>query len=209
MELVKKELVENAVCTEVTEEEAPELIKTGEEMIKFCVSKGGVGLSASQIGINKKMFIWLIRENGSLNDFQIVFNPKYIKDGKEVRMIEGCLTYGEEHFLVNRYKYIRAIYYTFFQGKFKKVTVALSGMRSIVFQHETDHTNGITIAMKGETLSESQNNDFNEKFLRRKKQENANSSIDDGANPVSGAKNSRTAKKKVTGSAGVEFSPNQ
>src|SRR5271157_2390447 len=123
LELVESKEVEKIECLEVSEIEAPVLIKLGEIMIQKCASWGGIGLAAPQVGVKKKMFVWQIGEDerGGAS-FQIVFNPKYFKNGKEIKMLEGCLSYKDDHYLVDRYKYITAVFYTFFEGKLLKVS---------------------------------------------------------------------------------------
>jgi peptide deformylase len=166
LELVEPKSVEKVECLEVTETEAPVLIKLGELMIQKCTEWGGIGLAAPQIGVNKRMFVWQVGEDENGRNFQIVFNPKYFKDGKEVRMLEGCLSYKADHFIVERYKHITAVFYTFYEGKFLKVSKPISGIRAVVFQHETDHVNGTTIAMKGEKLDEEKNKEFIENIRK-------------------------------------------
>lgn len=139
-------------CEDVLPEEFEDVKKLGEKMISFCAEKGGLGLAASQIGINKKMFIWM---NGS-DSFQIIINPRYHKsDKKTSNLIEGCLSYPDKNFFVVRHKYINAIFdvYNEREKKFKKVYRKLSGEKAYVFQHETDHVYGITLEKSGEEFN--------------------------------------------------------
>ena len=158
--LSPKEDVENVLCEDVTVEEAPEMIKLGEKMIEACAKWGGIGLAAPQVGIKKKMFIWTVGEDLNGRNFQIVFNPKYFVIGKKQMMLEGCLSYANSHFLIERYKRINAYYYSFFGGKFVKIVKPLLGLKAVIFQHECDHVDGQTIAMKGEKLDEEKNKAF-------------------------------------------------
>jgi peptide deformylase len=158
--LSPKEDVENVFCEDVTAEEALEMIKLGEKMIEACAKWGGIGLAAPQIGIKKKMFIWTVGEDLNGRNFQIVFNPKYFVIGKKQMMLEGCLSYASDHFLIERYKRINVYYYTFYNGKFMKVVKPLLGLKAVIFQHECDHINGQTIALKGERLDEEKNKSF-------------------------------------------------
>jgi len=148
--LVDKEQIENCICEDVISGEINDLIELGEKMIPFCVKNGGLGLAACQIGIYKKMFVWM---NG-LNSFQIIFNPKYFSDENKItNVIEGCLSYPNEQYFLKRYKYIRAAFELpdpKDKTNLKKFYRQLSGERAFIFAHETDHCNGITIAMKGE-----------------------------------------------------------
>lgn len=202
--LAGSNLVEKMDCSEITEAEILDMVKIGERMIKACVKLGGVGLAAPQVGLPKRMFVWVRAEEiGNTDRFQIVFNPKYFKDGKEVRMLEGCLTYGDEHFIVNRWKRIIARYDTVSNGKLVKMTEHFSERRSIIFQHETDHVNGITAALKGERLDEQKNNDFMQKLHKTNEARGL-------AKPVSGSNDSTDGKTHAgaAGSAETSFTPN-
>lgn len=198
MVLIESKFIENIICSEVITEEAPNLIKIGEEMIKFCVEKGGIGLAAPQIGLLKKMFIWRIGEDKEGQNFQIVFNPKFYKNGKETRMIEGCLSYGENHYIVKRWKNITAVFYTFHNGIFHKISRQLSGIRAVIFQHETWHIEGKTIAMEGEKLDEQKNSDFISTFQKREINKN-----------ITSTKNDNKQEAAVVGSALYSFEPNK
>jgi peptide deformylase len=158
MEILKPEEIEGKVCSPVTEEEAPIMIKQAEEMMKLCAEKGGVGLSAPQVGIFKRFFVWMISDR----QFEIVMNPSFYPDSKTVtHTVEGCLTYPNEHYIIfSRYKRIRAIYYTFTGGKFVKITKPISTMKAIIWQHENMHLDGKTIRMYGEKLDDESQNKY-------------------------------------------------
>lgn len=142
IKLVEAENIENIKSAEVNLEEVADLMELVPDMIKICQEKGGVGLAAPQIGVYKKMFIWMDKQNS----FEVVFNPSYFKDGKKTNVIEGCLSYPEQNFYVKRWKNISVVY---FDQNFKRKTRKLSFERSFIFQHETDHLSGETINIKG------------------------------------------------------------
>ena len=149
--LADSSVVENCVCEDVVIEEFEEIKKLGEAMIKLCAEKGGLGLAAPQVGVMKNMFIWV---NGS-NSFQIVLNPQFFPDRKTTHTVEGCLTYPEQHFYLERHKSGNARYEVIDpkdNGKFKKIFKKLSGERALVWQHELDHLGGYTIATKGKSF---------------------------------------------------------
>lgn len=148
--LLPADKIEGIECEEVTLEEAIELKEIGEQMIEYCANNGGAGLAAPQIGIFKNMFVWM----NSANSFQIVYNPRYFKDGKKTNVIEGCLSYPDENYYLQRWKRISAVSFVIHEGEFKKLTQHLSGERAFIFQHETDHLSGKTIAIEGLKLDE-------------------------------------------------------
>jgi peptide deformylase len=198
-------IVERMECSDVTEGEIPAMISIGERMIRMCVKLGGVGLAAPQVGLPKRMFVWVRAEDiGNTDRFQIVFNPKYFKEGKETRMLEGCLSYGEDHFIVKRWKRIIARYDTVKNGKIIHITEHFSERRAIIFQHETDHINGITAALKGERLDEQKNKDF----VERIHSDNERRGIRRTPSGTTDA-NIRTDGTGTAGSAATSFTPNQ
>ena len=149
LQLKYKEEVENVKCDDINEEEAGQYKELAEQMIEFAVQNGGMGLSAPQIGIHKKLIVW----EGKENTFHIGFNPSYYPDGKDTNTVEGCLSYPDEQYFLTRKKSIRAVYYALNQGgKLVKITRKMTNDEAIVFAHETDHINGITIAMIGKKL---------------------------------------------------------
>ncbi len=144
MELLNKEefLNINGECQVVREEETFDLIHKGEEMIQICLEKGGLGLAAPQIGILKRMFVWMNTDSS----FQIVFNPTFYQDGKKTNVVEGCLSFPGESYYLKRYKEIRAVFYTYDGSKLIKNTKRLIGEKAFIFQHECQHLDGFTIA---------------------------------------------------------------
>ena len=156
LELRFRKEVEGVECDEITEEEAAEYIPIAQAMIEFTINNGGMGLSAPQVGINKRLIVWM----GKDNTFHIGFNPTFFKKEKKfINTVEGCLSYpDEEYFIEKRHKYIQAVYYAVSQtGKLIKVARAMRPDESIVYQHEVDHINGITIAMRGKKIATEQN----------------------------------------------------
>jgi len=134
-----KDIFKKQECEEVKVEEVKDLIKTGEEMINFCLENNGV---------MKKFFVWM----NSYNSFQIVFNPTYYPEKKVTNVIESCLTYNGENFYLKRYKDLRAVFYTFHEEKLIKNSVHLIGERAFIFQHEYDHLFNRTVADIGVSI---------------------------------------------------------
>lgn len=143
--------IEGVECEEIKESEASEYISIAQAMIEFAAKNGGVGLSAPQVGINKKLIVWA----GKDNTFHIGFNPTFYSKGKKTNTVEGCLSYPEEEYFVEgrRRKYIQAVYYALNKsGKLLKVTRPMRDDEAIIYQHEVDHINGKTVAMIGKKL---------------------------------------------------------
>ena len=159
MTLVPADQVEGAVCTVVTEQEALEyMTSTIPDMIDLLTLENGKGLSAPQVGINKKFFI-LRLEDGSIKAF---FNAKYYDLAARTQSVEGCMTYPGEFYKVKRFKAINAAHDELVNDKLVHNRKNMRGFDAIAFQHECQHhggsfsDKGITIKMIGELYSQRQ-----------------------------------------------------
>lgn len=117
----------------------------------------GVAIAAPQIGlplriflISKKVFE-LTKKYKDMN-YKIFINPKIIKLSKEKQVVEeGCLSvrwlYG---------KVSRSLKTTIeaYDENGKKFTMGASGLLAQIFQHETDHLNGVLFTDKAKNLEE-------------------------------------------------------
>ncbi|KKI92515.1 peptide deformylase [Bacillus sp. SA1-12] len=106
--------------------------------------RAGVGLSANQIGVNKRMFAaYLTDEKGKKHEYTLI-NPKIVSHSVSFIYLpqgEGCLSVNRDiEGFVPRYERIKVKGYTI-SGK--EIIVKLSGYPSIVIQHEIDHLDGI------------------------------------------------------------------
>lgn len=109
-----------------------------------------VGLSAPQIGLNRRLFCMSTpdEKNEKLHQYAVA-NPKIIASSEELTYLrsgEGCLSVEEEkNGLVPRARRIRAKAHLFDleTGEEGEVLLKLSGYPAIVFQHEYDHLQGI------------------------------------------------------------------
>jgi peptide deformylase len=109
----------------------------------------GVGLSAVQIGVLKRVFVILaFDENSHLHHYGVI-NPKIISHSEETVYLpggEGCLSVDRDiDGLVHRPKRIKAKVhlYDFKTQTVEETVLKLENYMSIVFQHEYDHLNGI------------------------------------------------------------------
>lgn len=104
----------------------------------------GVGLSANQIGLNKRMFTaFLTDEKGKEHEYAMI-NPKIISHSVSMIYLpqgEGCLSVDRDiKGFVPRYERIKV---KGFNLTGEEVLLKLSGYSSIVVQHEIDHLDGI------------------------------------------------------------------
>lgn len=106
--------------------------------------RAGVGLSANQIGLNKRMFVaFLTDEMGSKHEYALI-NPKIISHSVSMIYLpqgEGCLSVDRNvEGFVPRYERIKVKGINI-EGE--EIVLKLRGYPSIVIQHEIDHLNGI------------------------------------------------------------------
>ena len=119
------------------------LSQIDEEAKKYNL-RPGMGLSAIQIGIAKRIFVIVYEyEEGQFENY-IFINPKIISQSEEMIYVdggEGCLSINREvKGIVPRCARIKAEYYDI-NGN--KQTIRLREELAIAFQHELDHLNGI------------------------------------------------------------------
>ena len=107
---------------------------------------GGIGLTANQVGMPFRMFVMgnhLSLNNGEKHS---CWNPKIsFKSDDEVMMSEGCLTFP---YLFLNIKRPRKIQVQYEDDEGKEIVRDFEGMFSRIYQHEYDHTLGITFIEK-------------------------------------------------------------
>lgn len=110
-----------------------ELIKSMKATMKIY---GGIGLSANQCAIRKRVFVM------GTDQFQIAcINPKVIEVSEEkIKETEGCLSFPAMFMKVERPKSVLAEY-TDENGQVHQEW--FHGLTARCFLHETDHMNGI------------------------------------------------------------------
>jgi peptide deformylase len=119
------------------DEDMDNVVKLAEQMHTIMAQNYGIGLAAPQVGIDKSFFIV-----GDKTRYKLAVNPRIIETSKEkVLMTEGCLSFPNLFLKVLRPLNCVVEYVN---NKGETVNEKLEGMMSRVFQHETDHLNGIT-----------------------------------------------------------------
>ena len=138
---MKKSLITNEDYLRVPSEEVileskiPEILKDLEDSLDC---KRGIGISAIQIGIPKKIGIVRLGEKHNID----LINPEIVdKDDKFKFYNEGCLSVPGIR--VNTIRYNRITILNGIGENRKKY--ALQGLEAVAVQHEIDHMNGILI----------------------------------------------------------------
>jgi peptide deformylase len=111
-------------------------------------TSSGIGLSAVQVGILKRVIVIDIdRKNEKNDETKSIENPLFFvnpvivwKSDKSELMNEGCLSVPFERSNVNRYLEIEVEYQDL---ELEKHRLKADGMLAHCLQHEIDHTNGI------------------------------------------------------------------
>lgn len=100
----------------------------------------GIGIAAPQVGINKNL-AWVQRFDKEGEPFELYLNPKIVWRSALLRKgMEGCLSIPDIDGEVLRNYTIKLTYFDK-EGKFHEEMI--EGFTAVVFQHETDHLNGI------------------------------------------------------------------
>lgn len=149
------------IPTEVVDtpvENLMELYKTCQEMEKVCEDQKGIGLSAVQVGIPWRFFIY----KAEPDKFHYMVDCEYepVDDEKAVS-IEGCLSLRTEagklrHFQLERYRKVRVKGKRLLtDGDLRLEDVEFEEVDNIfgvVCQHEIDHHHGILISDIGDEI---------------------------------------------------------
>ena len=106
----------------------------------LAASGNGIGLAAPQVGINKRIVVIDLKEDGKSNPMTLV-NPKILSSSPECLINEeGCLSIPGYYADVKRPSEIEVEWYDLKGNKKKK---KCSGLLSVCIQHEIDHLDGI------------------------------------------------------------------
>ena len=122
---------------EITADTEPENRKELlDNMVETMKHYGGIGLSANQVGIALRMFVF-----GDNTHYIPCFNPRIIAySDKKIPMEEGCLTYPGLFIKIYRPEWVTV---TFEDENRELHEETFSELQSRVFQHEYDHMEGI------------------------------------------------------------------
>ena len=131
------DVVLNMKAKEVVEidESVLSLIQT---MFDRMAEEDGVGLAANQIGVLKRIFVYDIGYGP-----KAIINPIITNMSEEIILDEGCLSMPNNYFAANRFNKLH-IEGLDIHGN--SIGMDSEGFEAQVFQHETDHLNGITLA---------------------------------------------------------------
>ena len=119
-----------------------------EEMQKYNL-RAGMGLSAVQIGVKKRIFVIVDEVEKGVFEHYIIINPKIISHSEELIYVgegEGCLSINRcVEGIVPRYARITVEAQDMDGNKFQ---IRVREDIAIAFQHEMDHLDGILFVDK-------------------------------------------------------------
>lgn len=137
------------------------------------VTKEGVGLAASQVGITKRIIA--LRPDGKGGKISIMINPEIIEKSSEKKFgIEGCLSYPGTYAPIERYASIK-VRYQDENLKEHEVKYSNGEMGGIVVQHEIDHLDGICELKEWYENPDKMKKDFEKIMEKENKEEDTNS----------------------------------
>lgn len=122
----------------VIDKVTPEIKELIDDMFDTMYSAKGVGLAAPQIGINQRIVVMDVSEDGSIPIALI--NPKIISKSGRIKSEEGCLSVPGIEGTVKRHKKV-IVKGLNINGD--DITFEAEGLLSICVQHEIDHLDGI------------------------------------------------------------------
>jgi len=144
MELVELENIPLVGC-ETPTKNLSHLFATGQRMEMLCKASNGMGLSAAQVGIPWRFFVYWSNYPEENQKFDYLFDCEYSPAGDKFISIEGCLSLAGKYYEVGRYEKINV------SGKKlvfdEKISVEeferkFEGVEAVVLQHEIDHGRG-------------------------------------------------------------------
>tara|TARA_E500000178_G_scaffold197833_1_gene195855 strand:+ start:177 stop:755 length:579 start_codon:yes stop_codon:yes gene_type:complete len=107
---------------------------------------GGIGLTCNQVGLPFRMFVMGNHLQLNNGEKHICWNPRIVATSDDtIMMSEGCLTFPYLFLNIKRPITINAVYE---DDNGKEIKKEFNGLFSRIYQHEFDHTLGITFVEK-------------------------------------------------------------
>lgn len=146
----------STVCSPVDPTEFGEGLETlGKQMLLTMREGNGIGLAASQVGLDKRLFVMLRKAPVDNHGVPGVGLAAKLKDAEEIIAVnpvvesfgewqahqEGCLSLPNIYGIVSRKQECRLTYQEPLKGE--SFTVRLSGYDAFCAAHELDHLDGV------------------------------------------------------------------
>ena len=124
---------------EVIDEKIQTLI---DDMIETMYKYNGVGLSAVQVGVLKRVVVIDIDDGTGV---KILINPKIVKTKGEQEVEEGCLSFPNQYAKMLRPKEVTV---EALDRNGKKITIKAKDLLAQAIAHECDHLDGVVFVDK-------------------------------------------------------------
>lgn len=123
----------------------PEIVQLLDDMGETMYAAPGVGLAATQIGVNLRIFVIDIAQKDEPSQMVEFINPELFEPEGAVSWEEGCLSFPTLHEEIKRAKKIkvRAI-----DRHGKPFVLEAEGLFAVAIQHENDHLDGVLMIDK-------------------------------------------------------------
>lgn len=154
---VLREVAKNVPVKDIKGKKIQDILKTMKKAL--AKEEDGVAIAAPQIGESLRIFIVsgkVLKREGDPEDYQpedlVFINPEIVKlSRKKTEVEEGCLSVRWLYGWVKRSEKATVLAYDAEGGKFQ---AGGSGLMAQIFQHETDHLDGILFIDKAKDLEE-------------------------------------------------------
>ncbi len=112
-----------------------------DDMVETMYAAHGIGLAATQLGIDKRVVVMDLAEKGEAPAPQYFVNPELIWVSDDIEVFnEGCLSVPDQYDEVERPARVKARYLDY-HGQTREIEA--DGLLADCLQHEIDHLNGI------------------------------------------------------------------
>ncbi|MFN8390658.1 MAG: peptide deformylase [Bdellovibrionota bacterium] len=119
------------------------LQKTIDDMVETMYNAPGIGLAASQIGLDQRVIVVDIgddEETGKTSHLYKIINPEIVERGGKIDYEEGCLSIPGIKETVRRASRVVLVGV---DETGKELEVEAEGLLAVCFQHEIDHLDGV------------------------------------------------------------------
>jgi peptide deformylase len=112
-----------------------------DDMVHTMYAAKGIGLAATQVGVNKRVVVMDLAHDGEPPQVRHYVNPEliWVSDEKEV-FNEGCLSVPDQYDDVERPARVKA---RFLDYHGNQQEIEADGLLADCLQHEIDHLNGV------------------------------------------------------------------
>ncbi|MEZ5226468.1 MAG: peptide deformylase [Acidimicrobiales bacterium] len=126
------------VADAVTDIDA-KLAKLADDMLDTMYAEPGLGLAATQVGVNRRFFVY---DLGDGNGPKSIVNPKIEESRGEWLYEEGCLSVPGLHWDIVRPK---EVHLTGYDLDGNEISIEADELLARLFQHELDHLDGVLL----------------------------------------------------------------